>query len=405
MSLKILWVLPYLPWPTSSGGKTRQFHLLRALAQAGHRVTLLVQSKTALDDAARQALEPLLERLIVLPRRPLRSPTTLLAVMASPLPMLASINGYAPKLSCCFAELLSQSWDVVQIEHSYSFQPYEQVLRQAAVPFILTEHNVESALGGAIYDRFPTWLRPMVRVDQWRYRRWERHVMGLAAQVVAVTESDARTLGAMTNRDVPVVVNGVDCARYAQVAPAYDSDRLLFIGNYEYPPNVDAVEWTMDEVMPRVWRVRPDARITIAGNALPAEWRQRWPDERIEWHAFVPDLTVLQAQAAVFLAPLRTGGGSKLKVLEAMAAGLAVVTTAQGVSGLAVTAGAEYAGGENAEALAAAVSRQLSDPAAAARMGAAGRAYVSRAHDWSVAAQQLLAVYETIGSPKESACE
>ena len=405
MSLRILWVLPYLPWPTSSGGKTRQFHLLRALAHAGHRITLLVQSKTELDDAARQALEPLLEQLIVLPRRSLRSPTTLLAVMASPLPMLASINGYAPKLSRCFVDLLSQSWDVVQIEHSYSFQPYEQALRQAAAPFILTEHNVESALGGAIYDRFPTWLRPLVWIDQWRYRRWERHVMCLAAQVVAVTEADARMLGNMTGRDVPVVVNGVDCARYAQVSPTYDSERLLFIGNYEYPPNVDAVEWTMDEVMPRVWQARPGARITIAGNALPAEWRQRWPDERIEWHDFVPDLRDLQAQAAVFLAPLRTGGGSKLKVLEAMAAGLAVVTTAQGVSGLAVTAGIEYDGGENAEALAVAVLGQLSDPAAAAQMGRAGRTYVDRAHDWSVAAQQLLAVYEAIGSPEESACE
>ena len=229
--------------------------------------------------------------------------------------------------------------------------------------------------------------------------------MCLAAQVVAVTEADARMLGNMTGRDVPVVVNGVDCARYAKVSPTYDSERLLFIGNYEYPPNVDAVEWTMDEVMPRVWQARPGARITIAGNALPAEWRQRWPDERIEWHAFVPDLRDLQAQAAVFLAPLRTGGGSKLKVLEAMAAGLAVVTTAQGVSGLAVTAGIEYDGGENAEALVVAVLRQLSDPAAAAQMGRAGRTYVDRAHDWSVAAQQLLAVYEAIGSPEESACE
>lgn len=405
MSLRILWVLPYLPWPTSSGGKTRQYHLLRALAQAGHRITLLVQSKAPLDDAAREALEPLLEQLIVLPRRSLRSPTTLLAIAASPLPMLASINGYAPALSRRFAKLLSESWDVVQIEHSYAFQPFEDALQKAKQPFILTEHNVESALGGAIYDRFPTWLRPMVWFDQWRYRRWERHVMGLAAKVVAVTEADALALGKMIGRDVPVVVNGVDCARYARVAPTYDSNRLLFIGNYEYPPNVDAVEWTMDEVMPRVWQSRPDARITIAGYALPADWHQRWPDKRIEWHAFVPDLTALQAQAAIFFAPLRTGGGSKLKVLEAMAAGLAVVTTAQGVSGLAVTSGVEYGGGEDAEALAVAVSRQLSDPDGAQRMGAAGRDYVGRAHDWSVAAAQLLEVYAAVGNPRESACE
>lgn len=229
--------------------------------------------------------------------------------------------------------------------------------------------------------------------------------MEQAAQVVAVTEADAQELGMITGRSVPVVVNGVDCARYAGVNPTYDSNRLLFIGNYEYPPNVDAVEWAMTEIMPRVWRLRPDARITVAGYALPAEWRKRWPDERVEWHAFVPDLTVLQAQSAIFFAPLRTGGGSKLKVLEAMAAGLAVVTTAQGVSGLAVTAGVEYDGGENAQALAGAISRQLAEPAAAQRMGTAGRAYVGRAHDWSVAAQQLLDVYAAVGNPGELSCE
>lgn len=393
MPLKILWVLPYLPWPTSSGGKTRQYHLLRTLAGAGHRITLLVQSKTALDEDARQALEPLLERLIVLPRRPLRSATTLLALAASPLPMLASINGYAPALSKRFAELLDEPWDIVQIEHSYSFQPFEQALRQAAQPFILTEHNVESALGGATYDRFPAWLKPLVLLDQWRYRRWERRVMRQAERVVAVTESDAVALGRIVGGPVPVVVNGVDCARYATVTPAHDSRRLLFIGNYEYPPNVDAVEWALGEVMPRVWQQCPEATITIAGHALPQDWPQRWPDARIEWHGFVPDLTVLQSRAALFFAPLRQGGGSKLKVLEAMAAGLPVVTTSQGVSGLAVTAGAEYDGGDDADTLAGALLRQLADPAGAAAIGAAGRAYVRRAHDWAAAAGQLQTVY------------
>ena len=395
MSLKILWVLPYLPWPTSSGGKTRQFNLLQALARAGHRITLLVQSKVALDDDSRQALEPLLERLIVLPRRPVRSPKTLLAIAASPLPMLASINGYAPDLSRRFTDLLNETWDIVQIEHSYSFQPFERALQQAGQPFILTEHNVESALGGATYDRFPAWLKPLVILDQWRYRRWERRVMQQAEQVIAVTEQDAQALAQVLQKVLPVVVNGVDCARYATVMPAYDSARLLFIGNYEYPPNVDAVEWALDEVMPKVWAARPDVCMTIAGHALPPAWRHRWADTRIEWHGFVPDLTALQSRAALFFAPLRQGGGSKLKVLEAMAAGLAVVTTAQGVSGLAVEAGVEYDGGGDPEALALAVLRQLASPLAAAQMGAAGRAYVNAEHDWMAVAEQLQRVYAT----------
>ena len=229
MSLKILWVLPYLPWPTSSGGKTRQYHLLRTLAAAGHRITLLVQSKTPMDEDSRQALEPFLERLIVLPRRPLRSPKTLTALVVSPLPMLASINGFAPALTRCFADLLEESWDIVQIEHSYSFQPFEKPLRQAGQPFILTEHNVESALGGATYDRFPAWMKPLILFDQWRYRRWEKRVMRQAERVVAVTAADAVTLGRITAGPVPVVVNGVDCARYSAVAPKYFWEVLLLL--------------------------------------------------------------------------------------------------------------------------------------------------------------------------------
>ncbi|MDU5674434.1 MAG: glycosyltransferase, partial [Pseudomonas aeruginosa] len=111
-------------------------------------------------------------------------------------------------------------------------------------------------------------------------------------------------------------------------------ERVLFLGNYEYAPNVDAVEWMLDEILPRVWAHCPEARMSVCGYALPAEWAQRWSDPRIEWQGFVPDLLQLQSSSSVFLAALRHGGGSKLKVLEALAAGLPLASTAQGVSGL-----------------------------------------------------------------------
>ena len=106
--MRVLWTLPYLPWPTTSGGKTRQYHLLRSLAQRGHQITLLVQSKHQPCEAARQALEPLLERLIVVPRRPLHSPLNLLAAVYASYPMRASINGLAPHLRHCFEQLLEE---------------------------------------------------------------------------------------------------------------------------------------------------------------------------------------------------------------------------------------------------------------------------------------------------------
>lgn len=401
--MRILWTLPYLPWPTTSGGKTREYHLLRNLAARGHRITLLVQSKTAMDDATRAALEPWLERLIVLPRRPLRSARTLLAVAFAAPPMLASVNGFAPQLQHTFEGLLEEDWDVIQIQHSYGFQPFERALQRAHKPFVLAEHNIESDLGAASYSLLPDWAEFFARYDRWRYRRWEKRVLRQASELIAVSEDDARGLAQLSKKTSAVVVNSVDCDYYATVRPDYFARRLLFIGNYEYGPNIDAVEWALDEILPHVWQLAPTIRISIGGFALPEHWRDRWPDPRIDWLGFVPDLRVLQASTAIFFAPLRQGGGSKLKVLEAMAAGLAVVTTEQGVTGLDVINGEHYLGSEYPTELARILVTSLDHPERLEQIGEAARAYVRRTHDWAVSAQQLEAIYSRLSAAKETA--
>ena len=191
-----------------------------------------------------------------------------------------------------------------------------------------------------------------------------------------------------------MVVNGVDCAHFAKVQADPAAQRILFVGNYEYPPNVDAVIWALDEILPLVWRTHPKARFAVAGYALPGDWPERWSDSRIEWHGFVEDLSVLQNQCSLFFAPLRQGGGSKLKVLETLAAGLPLVTTAQGASGLALKDGQHARICETAQNLAQALGQVLDDDSAAQQLAQAGRDYVQRHHDWSAAADQLQQVYQ-----------
>jgi len=391
--LRILWILPYLPWPTTSGGKLRQYHLLRCLAARGHRITLLVQSKVPLDVATQAQLEPLLEDLIVLQRRPLRSPRTMLAGLLSPAPLLASVNGHAPAFSSALQQLLQQSWDVVQLEHSYMYEPCRGPLQQHARGFLLSEHNVESTLAEVTYSRLPAVFRPLARLDRWRYQRWERQVVGAARKVVALTEDDAKVLAAYSQQPIAVVVNGTDTEAFAEVLADPASGRILFVGNFEYAPNIDAVEWLLDEIMPAIWAAAPQTRLCLCGYALPTQWAERWPDTRIEWRGFVPSLQPVQAKSSLFLAALRDGGGSKLKVLEAMAAGVPVVATQQAVSGLDVQRGTHYLGGSDTAALVAAALQLLADPQLARATGEAGRDYVRAQHDWQRSADQLEAVY------------
>ena len=392
--LKILWTLPYFPWPTTSGGKLRQFHLLRQLSQRGHRITLLVQSKVMPSAEARRAVEEVVDRLIVLPRRSIKSPQTLLSAVFSAFPLLVSINAASHALRQAFEQLLdNEHWDVVQIEHSYGPQAFLRSLQQRKRDFILTEHNLESSLGGATHQRFPAWMGFFRRYDEWRYRQWERRIMSLPVRLMAVTDADAQMMKSMRGDSVDVVINGVDTNAFSVVKPALTSGRILFVGNFEYPPNRDAVTWFVEQVMPLVWLQMPAARFVVCGYAMPDIWQQRWPDARLIWRGFVDDLTQEQQSVAAFVAPLREGGGSKLKVLEALAAGLPLVSTRQGVSGLSLRAGEDFQCADTAQDMAQGLLTLLQDASLAQRMGEAGRQYVQRHHDWLIPAMRLEAIY------------
>ncbi|MHC1480211.1 glycosyltransferase family 4 protein [Frateuria aurantia] len=395
---RLLWILPYMPWPSTSGGKLRQAQLLRELSRRGYRISLLIQSKTPPAASDLAVLQSWTEQIWVYPRRPLRSSRTLLAAVAAATPLLASINGYNPALSHKLAELLRQPWDVVQLEHSYSLQPYLKVLQDYAPGFVLTEHNLESSLSQATYQRLPALLRPLAAWDRWRYRRWERQALSQAREVIALTPADAASFRQLTPSPVRIVPNGADVDAGAAVRPDHHAQTLLFLGNYEYSPNVEAIRYLAEEIMPAIWAVRPQARLAVAGFAMHSEWPSRWPDQRIQWHGYVENIQPLQGASTLFIAPLQDGGGSKLKVLEALAAGLPLVSTAQGASGLQLRDGEDCLLADDADGLAGAAIRLLDDAALAARLGKAGREYVWQHHSWQHVCDLLEQIYHGDGT-------
>ena len=396
-SLRILMTLPYFPYPTTSGGKLRAYGLLTALAARGHRITLLSLTKEMPSPEQQAHLSGLLERLVVMPRRSRTDPRTLLRAACSlRRPAVAAVNGCDAAYSAAFEQLLGEGFDVVHIDHSYAFEPFAAPLARRRVPFVLSEHNIESDVVAAQYQRFPPALRRIAQLDAARCRIWERDVLRAAACVVAVAEPDRRHFAALGARATALVVNSVDVAAHADVQPDFSRPRALFIGNYEYSPNTDAVTWLCQDILPHVWASAPELEVTIAGHAMPQAWAGQWGSDRLRFAGFVPSVTAAHAACSMFLAPLRMGGGSKLKVLEAMASGLPVVGTAQAMSGLDVTDGESFVGGESAEAFARGIVMLARDPATARRIGEAGRDYVAAHHSWQAAAAELEQVFSGV---------
>jgi glycosyltransferase involved in cell wall biosynthesis len=386
-------------WPTSAGNKLRQFQLLRGLARQGHRITLLIQNKGPLDAATRATLEPMVERLVVHKRRPRKHPITLAAALLAPYPVIVSVNGLSGSLRNSMAELLKESWDVVHVEHSYGLQSLLGAMEAARQPFTLSEHNVESSLA-PIADYHPRMPAPVTaqlrRYDGWRYRNWERRALTAAARVIAVTRRDSQRLSEISGRPVDVVENGVDTVALADVNPDCGSRRLMFIGNYDYPPNAAAVETTVERILPALWQRCPNARFAFCGPALRAVWRERWTDPRIEWRGFVEDPAEELRRSALLVAPLNAGGGSKLKVLEAMGAGLGVVCTPEAVSGLQVRDGREYREGRTPEELAAHIADLFEHEDEIRQMGARARQYVQHHHDWRPLADRMAEIFREL---------
>ena len=216
-------------------------------------------------------------------------------------------------------------------------------------PVIYNAHNLESAY------RRGAFAQGLGTPEQ--LRRFERRLLEAAAESWMVSEADVQGARALApGALVRYVPNVVDVAAIAPVHHEHPGRRALFLADFTYAPNADALRFLLDEVLPRVWEQMPDARLVLAGRGLDGAPST---DPRVERLGFVPTPADAYAVADCALVPLLDGGGSPLKFVEALAYGLPVVATPVAAAGLEVREGEHYVGAEGAEAFAAAVTRVL----------------------------------------------
>lgn len=404
--MNLLFLVPQLPWPAHQGTTIRNFGLISHLAQ-WHTIDLISFSAPgqSLDDNS--PLHGLCRRIAVLPQ-PVRSPTARLrSTLTSTQPDMALRLASTPMTALVRAWVDEGKYDLVQAE-GIEMAGYGLLAKQVAAAggrvlrFVFDDHNCEYLLQkrNALSDirslrRFPAGVYSVI---QWqKLVRYEHAVCRAADNVLAVSEPDAAALRALDPAlSVEVIVNGIDLDQYAVVPPQEPPAALLvFSGKMDYRPNVDAALWFADEVLPHILAVRPQTRFQIVGQSPHARLARLRNHAAIEITGAVEDVRPYIAGAGVYVMPLRVGGGTRFKALEAMAMGKAIVTTALGVEGIDVENGKELLVANDPQSFAQAVLTLL-DPAQTmlrARLGANARLHVEAKYGWGGIVARLNDLY------------
>jgi glycosyltransferase involved in cell wall biosynthesis len=397
-SLKVVVVNAELPYPTTAGNRIRTFNLLRRLA-SGHQITFIARrgQQPETDEAVAVLGDLGIRTVIVDESVPAKSGPAfyarLTANLLSPHPYSVTSHGKRGIRRAVAAYAAANRVDLWQAE----WPPYFRALQDAGgTPKLVMAHNVESQLWQRYYESERHPLKRLYIREQWRkYRRFECSVFAAATRIVAVSAEDARLIREeFGGIDVDVIDNGVDRKFFESVQPNRDPNQILFLGGFDWRPNLDATALLLDRIFPAVRADLPAARLVLVGRKPPSSLQKRVQGMAgVELHADVPDIRPYLARSGVMAVPLRIGGGSRLKILEAVATGLPVVSTRIGAEGLELTAGRDYVAADAPEMMAQELSACIRDPEPARAIAERCRSFVLQRYDWDTLASKLEEVW------------
>jgi glycosyltransferase involved in cell wall biosynthesis len=381
----LLAVTSETPLPLDSGGHLRTFHLLRLLATR-FDVRLVAPSNraTAAAQARELAAAGIGPRLVPVASRTLVGEAVKVAVAAARREPYVLFRRHLRRAVTAriYAEARQHSPGVLYLDHLDSLAYASTV---SGVPVVVDMHNVYSRLARrAAAEATDALRRRYIVREADLIARMERRAVQVAHTILAVSDVEARYFSDLGATRVVVVPNGVDCAAYATRRARPAPPTILYVGSFSWPPNACAARFLACEVLPAVHQSLPSARLVIVGKNPPPDLVERSKaDGRLEMVGHVKDVTSYFSTAHVMAVPLEAGGGTRLKILEAFAAGLPVVSTPVGCEGIAARDGEQLVVADRS-AFAPAILQLLQSPERAHDMAERARRLARDKYDWNV---------------------
>ena len=402
--MKILLALPRPLFPTDTGGKIRTLKIFERLAQR-HEIHAVSLADPGCEASAIAQMRQLFASytLVEWKETPKFSPAFYAEFARSRFSRFPYfLEKYRrPAYRAAVETLLARpGFDLVLCDFLH---PATALLDSPARPRVIFEHNVEYVIRKRHWERESNPLRKWVLRGEWKKARAiESEVCRAFDHVVVVSEDDrekiAREFGITTVSAIPT---GVDLEYFrppqAGRQSAVRSGNLVFVGSMDWYPNEDGILWFAEQVYPRVRQASPTATLTVVGrNPSPRLRQLAAHDASIEITGTVPDVRPYLERAEAVVVPLRIGGGTRIKIFEAMAMGRAVVSTHLGAEGLPVTPGSDILLADDPGPLADAVVSLLLRPDLRERIGAAAHAKVMRDHSWERVAARMAELLEGV---------
>jgi polysaccharide biosynthesis protein PslH len=393
---RILFVTSRLPYPPNEGHQLRAWHLLRAAASE-HRVTLLSLRRPDEQPLPQPLPGISLDGVHQVDLPSLRQPHRMAGLaLRGTLPGRPLLDlRYSPSaLQQRFDQLVDQA-DLVHLDILAVAGLLERV--PGGVPTVLNEHNVESLLA---HKRVAIENRPLhrllLRLKNRGLERFERLACARAGRVLACSQEDAERLLALApDCQVSVVPNGVDLEAFRPGKREFQQDgSMVFVGHMDWFPNRDGIDHFIAEILPLL-KERQGLHLEVIGRN-PNPRAPKAQAERVNFAGFVDDLQARVQRAAVFIVPLRAGSGTRLKILEAMAMGKAIVSTRIGAEGIGLVDGHSACLADTPHDFARAIDRLLDDPDLRHHLGRRARQLAEQHYGWTVIGERLLAIYKSL---------
>jgi len=401
--MRVLFIAPRLPLPADTGGKIRTFNLLKQISR-DHAVDLVTFSFDSEDEQHIQGLREMGIEVTLIPAPKSDALRKAITVLLSALPYSVS-KYYSKEMAKAIATLqAAKNYNVVHFDHIHMAQ-YVRYVKE--IPCVLDEHNVEYKILERCGDVERSFLKRKVFTNQAKkmQRLESRLIMGLQA-CTAVSEDDRHLLDRLCDGRTPThtLPNGVNVDFFqSSNAPLTGSeDALTFTGSMDWLPNDDAVVFFCREVLPLIWEQNANVKFYIVGKSPSAAVQElAQKDPRIIVTGRVDDVRTYIQRAKVFVVPIRIGGGTRLKILEAMSMQKAVVSTTVGAEGIACTKDVDIVLGDTPQAFAQQVIVLLKDQQKRETLGTAARKLVLENYDWRMIGKKLNQIYEDITNARQ----